>query len=59
MQASTKELKPEKVGEGSMAFMFETYLMLKLPKFVLEDQKLDLEYFMVSAKVITSSVGKD
>ena len=29
-KASTMELKPMKVGEGSLAFMFETAYMLKL-----------------------------
>lgn len=46
-KASTKVLKPEKVGEGSLAFMFETSLMLKFPKFAIEDDMLDLEYIEV------------
>jgi homogentisate 1,2-dioxygenase len=46
-KASTKELKPEKIGEGSMAFMFETAYILKLPKFAIESEKLDTEYIDV------------
>lgn len=43
-KASTKELQPEKIGVGSLAFMFETTYMLKHPKFAVEDDRLDLEY---------------
>ena len=43
-KSSTKELKPEKVGEGSLAFMFETAYIMKIPKFALEANKLDTNY---------------
>jgi homogentisate 1,2-dioxygenase len=46
-QASTKELKPEKIGEGSMAFMFETTYIFKITKFAMDDEKLDSEYVNV------------
>ena len=35
-KASNVELKPQKVGEGSMAFMFESSLMLGVTKWGLE-----------------------
>lgn len=34
-KASTKELKPEKVGENSMAFMFETAFMMKITSYAM------------------------
>jgi homogentisate 1,2-dioxygenase len=46
-KASTKELKPEKIGEGSLAFMFETAYIMKIPKFALEESKLDNDYIEV------------
>lgn len=46
-KASTKELKPEKIGEGSLAFMFETTYIMKMTKFALEDAILDLNYLNV------------
>ena len=47
-KASNKELKPEKIGEGSLAFMFETAYELKIPKFALEDSRIDQNYVNVS-----------
>jgi homogentisate 1,2-dioxygenase len=46
-KASTKELKPEKVGEGSLAFMFESTYMMKFTKNALEEDRLDLDYIDV------------
>jgi homogentisate 1,2-dioxygenase len=46
-KASTKELKPEKVGEGSLAFMFESSYMMKFTNFAIEEHRLDLEYIDV------------
>ena len=46
-KASNKELKPEKIGEGSLAFMFETTFFLKLSKFALEENRLDMVYIKV------------
>ncbi|RDA87768.1 hypothetical protein CP532_2464 [Ophiocordyceps camponoti-leonardi (nom. inval.)] len=44
-QASNAELKPQKVGEGSMAFMFESSLMLGLTEWGLETcSKVQPEY---------------
>ncbi|RCI13077.1 hypothetical protein L249_1115 [Ophiocordyceps polyrhachis-furcata BCC 54312] len=44
-QASNAELKPQKVGEGSMAFMFESSLMLGLTEWGLETcNKVQPEY---------------
>jgi hypothetical protein len=36
-----------KIGEGSMAFMFESTYMFKFPKFAIERNKLDTEYIDV------------
>ena len=41
---TNKDLKPEKVGEGSLAFMFETAYIMKIPKFAIEKSKLDTGY---------------
>jgi homogentisate 1,2-dioxygenase len=46
-KASNKELKPEKVGAGSLAFMFETTYLLKHPVKVIEEKNLDTEYIDV------------
>jgi homogentisate 1,2-dioxygenase len=46
-KASTKELKPEKIGEGSLAFMFESNYMLKFFKKAVEEERLDTEYIDV------------
>jgi homogentisate 1,2-dioxygenase len=43
-KASTVELKPMKVGENSLSFMFETAYMLKMPKFAMTNDKLDNSY---------------
>jgi len=37
-------LKPVKVGEGSLAFMFETTFMMKFPKFSITEDRLDTTY---------------
>jgi homogentisate 1,2-dioxygenase len=51
-KASNKTLTPEKVGEGSLAFMFETAFMLKVSKSAVEDSKLDLGYIDVKLNFI-------
>ncbi|KAJ3459434.1 hypothetical protein MRS44_015507 [Fusarium solani] len=44
-RASNAELKPQKIGEGSMAFMFESSLMLGLTEWGLKTcQKVQAEY---------------
>lgn len=43
-KASNCDLPPGKVGEGSMAFMFETAYMLKLSDFALNKDFLDNDY---------------
>ena len=43
-KASNADLKPMKVGEGSLAFMFETCFMMKMTKRALEDKNMDTEY---------------
>ena len=47
IKASNVELKPQKVGEGSMAFMFESAYLFKYPKFAIEKERLDNEYIDV------------
>lgn len=44
-KASNADLKPSKVGEGSMAFMFETAYMLKLTDFSLDKNFIDQDYY--------------
>lgn len=39
------ELKPERVGENSLAFMFETYQMLTLSKSAIESNSLQKDYW--------------
>jgi len=42
------ELKPVKYGNDSLAFMFESCLMLRTTNFVMDEVvKLDSEYFLV------------
>jgi len=36
-----------KIGEGSMAFMFESTYIFKFPKFAIERNRLDTEYIDV------------
>lgn len=43
-KASNMELKPEKVGMNSLAFMFETAFMFKINKAALERERLDTSY---------------
>lgn len=44
-KASAADLKPQKVGEGSMAFMFESCLMLGITEWGLETcKKVQPEY---------------
>ena len=38
------ECKPMKIGEGSLAFMFETTFMLKFPKNAINEDRLDVNY---------------
>ena len=46
-KASHADLKPMKVGEGSMAFMFETAYMMKLTDHAMKEENLDVEYHKV------------
>ncbi|XP_048577318.1 homogentisate 1,2-dioxygenase [Nematostella vectensis] len=47
-KASTGELKPQRVAEGTMAFMFESSLSMAVTKWGLETcQKLDQNYYKV------------
>lgn len=42
------ELKPVKYGNESLAFMFESCLMMRTTNFVMDDVvQLDSEYFLV------------
>ncbi|XP_057325552.1 homogentisate 1,2-dioxygenase [Microplitis mediator] len=43
--ASNAELKPEKIAEGTMAFMFETSLCMGLTSWAAESKKLDANYY--------------
>ena len=43
-KASTMDLPPMKVGEGSMAFMFETCYLMKLTEFAQKEELIDTEY---------------
>ncbi|KAJ1927201.1 hypothetical protein IWQ60_003130 [Tieghemiomyces parasiticus] len=44
--ASTRELQPGRVADGTQAFMFETSMMLKVTRWALEgSEKLDHEYY--------------
>lgn len=59
------ELKPIRYADESLSFMFETCLMLRTTKFVMDDKiKLDHDYFLVIVCEILiiygfySSVGK-
>lgn len=40
-RASTQELRPERVADNTMAFMFETSLSLKLAEWAVEEQQRD------------------
>lgn len=44
-KASNAELKPVKISEGGMAFMWETCYMLKLSDKLARGHKLDTEYW--------------
>jgi homogentisate 1,2-dioxygenase len=44
-KASTVDLKPQKIGEGSMAFMFETAYMMKLTDFAINEDNVDTDYY--------------
>lgn len=43
--ASKAELKPEKIAEGTMAFMFETSLCMNLTSWAAQSNKLDSNYY--------------
>lgn len=43
--ASNADLKPEKIAEGTMAFMFETSLCMGLTSWAAESKKLDTNYY--------------
>jgi homogentisate 1,2-dioxygenase len=45
LKASNADLKPFKVGEGSMAFMFETTYMMKLSDYAMDPKNQDTEYY--------------
>lgn len=38
LKASNAELKPMKIGEGSMSFMFETMYQLKLTDYAVDEK---------------------
>jgi homogentisate 1,2-dioxygenase len=44
-QESVKELKPERVAAGTMAFMFESYMSMKATAWALSCGKLQPNYF--------------
>mmetsp|Transcript_38527 Transcript_38527/g.36897 ORF Transcript_38527/g.36897 Transcript_38527/m.36897 type:complete len:218 (-) Transcript_38527:31-684(-) len=44
-KASNAPLVPQKVGEGSMAFMFETCYMIKLSDYAVNPANLDNDYY--------------
>ncbi|KAI9354892.1 homogentisate 1,2-dioxygenase [Zopfochytrium polystomum] len=44
LKASKEELKPVKIGTGSLAFMFETSLMLSVSKWALEEAPIQHDY---------------
>ncbi len=44
-KATTVELKPQKIGEDSMAFMFETAYQLKLTDFAMSEENQDTTYY--------------
>lgn len=46
-KASNVDLKPQKVGEGCLAFMFESAYLFKFPKFAIDKEKLDVDYIDV------------
>lgn len=43
-KASNMNLTPQKIGENSLSFMFETSYMLKFPSFSVTDDRLDKKY---------------
>ena len=45
LKASNQELKPQKVGEGGMAFMFETAYLLKLTDYSMDEKNQDVDYY--------------
>lgn len=45
LKASNADLKPQKIGEGSMAFMFETAYQLKLSDYAVDDKNVDVDYY--------------
>lgn len=46
-KASNAKLEPQKVGEGSMSFMFETAYQLKLTDYAMDDKNLVSDYYKV------------
>ena len=42
--ASNARLEPERVGEGTMAFMFESCMSMRVTKWAIEEGRLDPEY---------------
>ena len=45
LKASNADLKPMKIGEGSMAFMFETAYQLKLTDYAVDEKNIDVNYY--------------
>ena len=45
LKASNADLKPMKVGEGSMAFMFETAYQLKLTDYAVNEENIEMTYY--------------
>jgi homogentisate 1,2-dioxygenase len=45
LKASNADLKPQKIGEGAMAFMFETAYMVKVSDHAVDEKNLDTDYY--------------
>lgn len=46
--AISRELKPERVAEGTLAFMFETSLLLRVAKWALQCEEFQEDYVVSS-----------
>jgi homogentisate 1,2-dioxygenase len=45
IKASNADLKPIKIGDNSMAFMFETAYLLKLSDYAVDETNQDVDYY--------------
>ncbi len=45
IEASNADLKPMKIGEGSMVFMFETAYQMKLTDYAIDEKNSDGDYY--------------